>query len=106
MKPRNPDRFLPSNDLVWVVYLNRQREVRGVIEGRATAEEVARRLWPDIDLHAGWSSLGTSALAWVRDRLEHEARSCQRGGAGRLLKAGEDYVGHRPDGAVPHWLAE
>ena len=38
MKPRNPDRFLPSNDLVWVVYLNRQREVRGVIEGRATAE--------------------------------------------------------------------
>ncbi len=62
-------------------------------EGRATALEVARLVWPEIDLNEPNSWLGgLSPLAWVTDVLDHEAKSCQLGGAGLLRKEGDDYI--------------
>jgi hypothetical protein len=96
---RNPDTYLPGAlELFWLI----SESPRGELlfddwHGRATAEEVARTLWP-VDTHVpvsylnGHSMNGLTPTQWVTAILDHEAKPCVAGGMGRITKDGDDYI--------------
>lgn len=91
-----PDTYCPGAlELFWLISESPRGEfIFDDWHGRATAEDLARVLWP-IDPHVvvnypqltHFSMNGLTPAQWVAEVLDYEARPC-----GRIKKDGDDYV--------------
>src|SRR5271170_4495652 len=98
---RHPNEYCPgAREIFWLISESpRGQMIFDQWEGRATAAEIATVLWP-INPHVAVSypeldsfmMNGMTPAQWVAAVLDHEAKPCSLGGAGRIRKDGDDYV--------------
>src|SRR5271157_2127474 len=93
---KTPDNYIPDvTDLFWLItesprYRLLFEEIR---EGRATAEELAKVLWPSSNINKIHKyTSGLSPIKYLKEILDFEAKPCSMGGSGILIKKGNDYI--------------
>lgn len=96
MTTKTPANFLPTpQDLVRMIAESTKRlDIRGADHGIATPEELARQLWPGVDLRKVVDTIGCTPPEWVENVLAYEARY---GRVGSVVKDGDVYYAPKGD---------
>ena len=95
---RTPNTYLPGQRELLILVGESPRCEMVLDEfrkGHATAEELCRLLWPEVDPRIGVPGPGIhgmTPLKWVTEVMDLAATPCRAGGDGLCEKQGKDYV--------------